>query len=207
MKTSSRKLLPRAIIRDQASGKIIFAGENAMKFSKEKEMLDALVGIVNVTGDQVTVVNEAGLPAIMDDLVYTAVFGDGLVRDTARWLIWHIAQAVDIFPASIHEIYMAVGHGHLPANFTVPAVNVRAANYYTSRAVFRAANSQDVGTFIFEIARSEMGYTDQRPAEYVSCILGAAIREGFRGRCPRELLAPLTCGRTHSDDGRLVVEE
>ncbi|MCA9940655.1 MAG: class II fructose-bisphosphate aldolase [Anaerolineales bacterium] len=152
-----------------------------MKFSKEKEMLDALVGIVNVTGDQVTVVNEAGLPAIMDDLVYTAVFGDGLVRDTARWLIWHIAQAVDIFPASIHEIYMAVGHGHLPANFTVPAVNVRAANYYTSRAVFRAANSQDVGTFIFEIARSEMGYTDQRPAEYVSCILGAAIREGFRG--------------------------
>jgi fructose/tagatose bisphosphate aldolase len=34
---------------------------------------------------------------------------------------------------------------------------------------------------IFEIARSEMGYTDQRPAEYVSSLIAAAIKEGFRG--------------------------
>jgi fructose/tagatose bisphosphate aldolase len=54
-------------------------------------------------------------------------------------------------------------------------------NYNTSRAVFRAANKLDVGAFIFEIARSEMGYTDQRPAEYTSAIIGAAIKEGFRG--------------------------
>jgi hypothetical protein len=31
---------------------------------------------------------------------------------------------------------------------------------------------------IFEIARSEMGYTDQRPAEYAANILAAAIAEG-----------------------------
>jgi fructose/tagatose bisphosphate aldolase len=34
---------------------------------------------------------------------------------------------------------------------------------------------------IFEIARSEIGYTDQRPAEYFSVVTAAAIKEGYRG--------------------------
>jgi fructose/tagatose bisphosphate aldolase len=33
---------------------------------------------------------------------------------------------------------------------------------------------------IFEIAKSEMAYTDQRPAEYTAVILAAALREGWR---------------------------
>jgi fructose/tagatose bisphosphate aldolase len=76
---------------------------------------------------------------------------------------------------------MAVGRGESPHPFTVPAMNVRAMNFNTSRAIFRAAKKYDAGAFIFEIARSEMGYTDQRPAEYVSSLIGAAIKEGFRG--------------------------
>ena len=51
----------------------------------------------------------------------------------------------------------------------------------TARAVFRVANEMKAGAFIFEIARSEMGYTDQRPAEYTSSILAAAISEGYIG--------------------------
>lgn len=152
-----------------------------MKATKIKDLTDHLADVVSVSGSQVTILNEALLPSKMDGLAYSAVFSTGLVRDTARWLIWEIAQALGVFPASIHEIYMAVGRGDLPANFTVPAINVRAANYYTSRAVFRAANALNVGAFIFEIARSEMGYTEQRPAEYVACVLAAAVREGFRG--------------------------
>jgi fructose/tagatose bisphosphate aldolase len=76
---------------------------------------------------------------------------------------------------------MAAGRGELSKRFTVPAINVRALNYDMSRAIFRAANKLKVGALIFEIARSEMGYTDQRPAEYVSAIIGAAIKEAFRG--------------------------
>jgi hypothetical protein len=34
---------------------------------------------------------------------------------------------------------------------------------------------------IFEIARSEIGYTEQRPAEYAAVMLAAAIREGWTG--------------------------
>ena len=34
---------------------------------------------------------------------------------------------------------------------------------------------------IFEIARSEIGYTFQPPSEYAPCILAAALREGWKG--------------------------
>jgi fructose/tagatose bisphosphate aldolase len=39
----------------------------------------------------------------------------------------------------------------------------------------------DSAAILFEIARSEMGYTDQRPAEYVTSVLAAAVAEGYRG--------------------------
>jgi fructose/tagatose bisphosphate aldolase len=53
--------------------------------------------------------------------------------------------------------------------------------YDSARAVFRAALPRNVGALIFEIARSEIGYTSQRPAEYLSVVLAAAIKEGYRG--------------------------
>ena len=39
---------------------------------------------------------------------------------------------------------------------------------------------RDAGTLIFEIAKSEMAYTDQRPGEYSVVILAAAVREGWQ---------------------------
>ena len=45
---------------------------------------------------------------------------------------------------------------------------------------FAAALERDAATVIFEIAKSEMAYTDQRPAEYSAVILAAAMREGWR---------------------------
>jgi fructose-bisphosphate aldolase, class II len=75
---------------------------------------------------------------------------------------------------------MARGRGEV-GGFTVPAINVRGAAYLTARSIFRTANKLDAGAIILEIARSEIAYTDQRPAEYVSVMLAAAMREGFRG--------------------------
>src|SRR5713226_5986109 len=75
---------------------------------------------------------------------------------------------------------MAIGRGE-ERPFTVPAFNIRALTYDSACALFRAAMRNDVGAFIFEIARSEIGYTEQRPAEYAACVLAAAIRENFRG--------------------------
>jgi len=116
----------------------------------------------------------------IDALVRQAVFGDEDERADARWLIWEIAQAVGIFPASIHDLYIARGKGAY-GDVTVPAINVRGMAYDTARAIFRAANKLNAGAFVLEIARSEIAYTDQRPGEYASVMLAAAIREGFRG--------------------------
>jgi fructose-bisphosphate aldolase, class II len=58
---------------------------------------------------------------------------------------------------------------------------VRGMAYDTARAIFRTARTLDAGAFILEIARSEIAYTEQRPAEYVAVMLAAALREGFRG--------------------------
>ena len=63
----------------------------------------------------------------------------------------------------------------------MPAINIRGLTYEMARAVFRAALRNQVGAFIFEIARSEIGYTFQRPAEYAHVVMAAAIKEGFSG--------------------------
>ncbi|HEX8682017.1 MAG TPA: class II fructose-bisphosphate aldolase [Ardenticatenaceae bacterium] len=140
-----------------------------------------LEGILQINGDNVTVTDEAGLRGQMDQLVRDAVFGEGLDREMARWLIWEAGQALGIYASSIHELYLAIGRGDVPSNFTVPAMNLRGMTYNTARAAFRAATRLNASALIFEIARSEIGYTDQRPAEYVSSVIAAAIREGFRG--------------------------
>lgn len=152
-----------------------------MKAHSVDELLRHLDGVVTVDREIVTVRDAAALRDKIDGLIQTAVFGEGLVRDTARWLIWEIAQGLGIYPASIHQLYMAIGRGDVPANFTVPAMNIRAMNYNSSRAVFRAANKHNVSAMLFEIARSEIGYTGQRPMEYTASILAAAIKEGYRG--------------------------
>jgi fructose/tagatose bisphosphate aldolase len=75
---------------------------------------------------------------------------------------------------------MAQGRGEIPV-FTTPAINVRVLGYDTARAIYRAAHRANAGAVIVEIARSEIGYTGQRPAEYVAVMTAAALREGFTG--------------------------
>ncbi len=94
--------------------------------------------------------------------------------------IFDAAYEEGIYPASIHEFYMARGRGEF-AGFTVPAINLRSMTYDLARAIFRVANKNDSGAFIFEIARSEMGYTNQPPIEFASMVMAAAIKEGYSG--------------------------
>jgi fructose/tagatose bisphosphate aldolase len=116
----------------------------------------------------------------MDQLVRMAVFGNEEDRELARWTIWELGQTVGVRSASIHELYIARGKGKC-RGFTVPAINVRGMSYDTARSIFRTAMKLEAGAFILEIARSEIAYTDQRPAEYVAVMLAAALREGYRG--------------------------
>ena len=113
-----------------------------------------------------------------DRVVWQAVFGPDAKREAARWLLWELGQQTGARPASIHELYLARGRGEC-SGFTVPAINVRAMAYDVARAVFRAARRGKAGAILLEIARSEVGYTAQRPAEYVSVMIAAALREGY----------------------------
>ncbi len=113
-----------------------------------------------------------------DRLVWQAVFGTGAERDAARWLVWELGQVTGARPASIQGLYEARGRGDV-SGFTVPAINVRMLAYDTARAVFRAARAGKAGAILLEIARSEIAYTEQRPAEYVTVLIAAALREGY----------------------------
>jgi fructose/tagatose bisphosphate aldolase len=153
-----------------------------MTFQSVKEMTDAVKPAATVLSDRVSVTNPAAVTGdLIDRLVWTAVFGqDAELKGTARWIVRSLAAASGIRPASIHDLYLAMGREEA-GGFTVPAINVRAMAYDTARAVIRAAKKLNAGAFIFEIARSEIGYTEQRPHEYAAVVLGAALREGFTG--------------------------
>ncbi len=157
-------------------------GRRAMIFQSVKEMSDAVKPAATVLSDRVSVTNAAAATGeLVDRLAWTAVFGaDPELRGSARWIVRGLAAARGIRPASIHDLYMAMGRGDAKG-FTVPAINVRALAYDTARAVVRAAKSLNAGAVIFEIARSEIGYTEQRPHEYAAVVIAAALREGFTG--------------------------
>src|SRR3972149_6708335 len=117
----------------------------------------------------------------IDDLVKKAGFTlEEQVKERSRRTIRQTAQSRGAYPASIQGLYSAAGRG-LYTGRTVPAINIRGITYHVPRAGFRAALEHRVGAFIFEIARSEVGYTKQSPAEYAACILAAAVRESFKG--------------------------
>ena len=118
---------------------------------------------------------------LIDNLVRDAVFSEGDAKAQARKEIHLEARKRGAVPSSIFPLYTAIGRGEVSRRFTTPAFNIRALTYDSARALFRAAMRNKVGAFIFEIARSEIGYTEQRPAEYAACVLGAAIRENFTG--------------------------
>jgi len=91
-----------------------------------------------------------------------------------------IAKEEGIFPASIQRLYEARSKGEF-SGFTVPAINLRGMTYELARAAMRAAKAIDANAIIFEIARSEIGYTFQRPTEYAGVCLAAAIKENYKG--------------------------
>ncbi len=105
---------------------------------------------------------------------------DAAVKKPLAKKILEAAYKKGIYLSSIHELYMARGKGEF-TGFTVPAINLRSMTYDLARAIFRVAKANNSGAFIFEIAKSEMGYTNQPPLEYSSVILAAAIKEGYQG--------------------------
>ncbi len=153
-----------------------------MVFENLDEMRKGVERAVSIGGEKVEIKDNNLLKnEIIDKLIFTAIFGESIeLKAKARYLIKLIAKSLGIKLASIHQLYSAIGRNEL-GGFTVPAMNLRGLSYDSARAFLRAAKILDCGAFIFEIAKSEMEYTSQKPNEYVASMLSAAIKEDFKG--------------------------
>lgn len=117
----------------------------------------------------------------IDELIYSAIFSpDESVKKSSRTSIRKLAEEKGIKLASINDLYMSIGQGKV-SGFTVPAINVRTLTYDLVRQVFQIMKEKKVGPVIFEIARSEIKYTEQQPDEYAVSVLAAAIKENYVG--------------------------
>lgn len=152
-----------------------------MKNQDYNDILALLDNSVKVENGNVEVLDQDHLRDTIHRLAEVSALESGVRQGYARFLTRQIALASGIIPASIQELYQARGRGKVPLTFSVPAINLRAMTFDAACAVFRAARIMDASAMIFEIARSEMGYTDQRPAEYTTSVLAAAICESFTG--------------------------
>lgn len=146
-----------------------------------KELLNLVDNSLSVDGTTVKVIDAAKFRQNIGKLVERSALASDSTAGWSRFLIRAAALKLGVYPASIHDLYMARGRGDVPMTFTTPAFNLRALSYHAARAMFRAANKINAGAFIFELARSEMSYTAQRPSEYATNILAAAVAEGFVG--------------------------
>ncbi|MFH0857985.1 MAG: class II fructose-bisphosphate aldolase [Candidatus Omnitrophota bacterium] len=120
-------------------------------------------------------------PMDMDKIVMELIMADGtaLKKKIAKKIL-DLGYKNGVYPSSIHDFYIAMGKGDF-SGFTVPAINLRSMTYDLAKALFRTAKKNNSGAVIFEIAKSEMGYTNQPPVEYSAVIVAAAVKEGFRG--------------------------
>ncbi len=119
---------------------------------------------------------------VIDNLVYTAVLSeDDALKKEARATVRTIAKAFGAISSSIHNVYLAVGEEKISRDFSVPAINVRFMTYDTAQIIFGLMQKHKIGAVIFEIARSEIEYTAQRPDEYAVSVLGAAVKSGYKG--------------------------
>jgi fructose/tagatose bisphosphate aldolase len=144
------------------------------------EVLSKLKNCLSVTDGKLEVKDPKAVKGLIDDLIYEAVFNaDEEKRKALQRLIIEIAKKMNAVPSSIQTLYEEMGK-HYPG-FTVPAINIRGLAYDTARVIFKKALEKNIGALIFEIARSEIGYTKQRPLEYSAAVLAAAIKEGFQG--------------------------
>ena len=139
-----------------------------------------LPSVLNLNGDRPSLRDAGAVRAQIDAIVRLAVFGTPEEQALARYAIHAAAPELGAVPASIEGLYNARGRGEV-SGFTVPAVNIRGMAYDMSRALFRAMKATDAAATVFELARSELGYTHQEPAETAAVVLAAAIAEGYVG--------------------------
>jgi len=146
----------------------------------DQRHLRVIMASVSQRDGSIEIADAAQVANAIGVLARLAVFGSDDVKANAHRAAWEIAQALGIYPASIDALYRQFGRSEV-SGLTVPAMNMRAIAFQSARGVFRAMRELKVAAAIFELSRGEIGFTGQRPHEYATAILCAAIAEGYTG--------------------------
>jgi fructose/tagatose bisphosphate aldolase len=139
-----------------------------------------LAQALNLSGNRASLRDPKAVQQQIDAIVHLAVFGTAEERALARYAIHAAAPQLGAVSSSIAGLYNARGRGEV-SGFTVPAVNIRGMAYDMSRALFRAMKQTGAAATVFELARSELGYTHQDPSELAAVVLAGAIAEHYEG--------------------------
>ncbi|GAB6067702.1 hypothetical protein JCM13664_10200 [Methylothermus subterraneus] len=139
--------------------------------------LEALLrDCLEVRGNEVRIVDAHRLrKERLDALVYNALSQpEESVRYFLCWLIRQAASGCAVYPASLAGWYTKVGRGQAP-QCVIPAVNLQDLTYAMGRAAFRAARETGSGALVFSLNGTSP------PVDYATCLLAAALREGYEG--------------------------
>ncbi len=174
-----------------------------MLFHSASGLEGLLRGCLEVRSDGVRIIDAQRLrEERIDALVYNAMFQPSeRVRYFLAWLIRQAAAGNAIYPASLKGLYAMAARGQTP-KFTVPAVSLRAMTYAGGRSAFQAAWETGTGALVFNLDGAAK--PAQSPLDYATCLLAAAIREGYEGPLFLEAdflhAQPVTDEAAHGDE-------
>ncbi len=147
----------------------------------ENKLVELTGNSIEIQGTDVKVIDPSVFRENIYKLIKLSAFGISEEKAWARYIIRTAGLELGVIPASIHDLYIARGEGRVPNTFTVPAINLRVLTFQAAKTVFKVAMKMNANAILFEIARSEIGYTNQRPSEYSASIIAAAISADYTG--------------------------
>lgn len=152
-----------------------------MVFSTE-ELEHLVSSCLTETSESVSITDEAALrEKAIDYLLGAALFSqEEELKKRAEQLIQRLTQALHITSAPTTNLYHAFLTGEV-SGFTVPAINLRIMPYEVATVIFELMKKHNIGIVIFELARSEMGYSNQTPFDLALTVKAAAIKSGYSG--------------------------
>lgn len=115
---------------------------------------------------------------IKGDWLKTLVLGNLGERKVVYRQLLKLANDQGISLASTKELYQK--RKNLGGDLVIPAFNLRGMTFELACGIFQAAKELKTNFFIFEIARSELGYTQQRPYSYAGLVLAAALESDWQ---------------------------
>lgn len=115
---------------------------------------------------------------IKDEWLRSLILGNLGERKRVYREIVKLAGKKGIQLASTLELYQK--RKDSGSNLVIPAFNLRGMTFELALGIFQAVQELKTEFFIFEIARSELGYTSQHPYSYAGLVLAAALESDWQ---------------------------